>query len=113
MDLSKTISETAKNIFLAGVGAVSITADTAQKLTDEMIKQGKRTVERGKAVNEELKHDFEEAVNANKEEAKPVTKEDIFAAVAAFTPEEMEELKAKLNKCTDDSDAEEAEEVKD
>ena len=45
-----------KNLLLAGVGAVAVTAEKSEELLKELVKRGELTVEQGKVVNEELKH---------------------------------------------------------
>ena len=82
-------SEELKKVFLAGVGAVSMTAETAAKLTEELIKKGEMTVEQGKAINEELK----QAVKPKKEET---TVDSVMSAADQLTPEQKQELIDKL-----------------
>ena len=47
-----------KNIFLAGVGATAYSFEKAQDLVDDLVKKGELTVQQGKVVNEELKHNM-------------------------------------------------------
>lgn len=82
-------SEELKKVFLAGVGAVSMTAETAAKLTEELIEKGEMTVEQGKAINEELK----QAVTPKKEET---TVDSVMSAADQLTPEQKQELIDKL-----------------
>lgn len=53
------LGDTFKKVFLAGIGAAAETTQKAQDLLDEMVKKGELTVEQGKALNQELKHDAE------------------------------------------------------
>ena len=48
-----------KKVLLAGIGAVAVTGEKSKELLDEMVKKGELTVEQGKALNEELKHEME------------------------------------------------------
>ena len=50
------LSDNLKKIFLAGIGAVAVTAEKSKDLLDEMVEKGELTVEQGKVLNEELKH---------------------------------------------------------
>ena len=54
------MSEVEKNslekIILAGIGAITKTAETAGELLEELVKKGELTIEQGKALNEELKY---------------------------------------------------------
>lgn len=47
-----------KNIFLAGVGATAYSMEKAAEMVDELVKKGELTVQQGKAVNDELKHNM-------------------------------------------------------
>ena len=48
-----------KKVLLAGIGAVAVTAEKSRELLDEMVKKGELTVEQGKVLNEELKHNID------------------------------------------------------
>lgn len=48
------LAQAAHNMFLAGVGAVAITADKSKDVIDKLVAQGELTVKQGKALNEEL-----------------------------------------------------------
>ena len=52
------LGENLKKVLLAGVGAVAVTAEKSKDLLDEMVKKGEITVEQGKVLNEELKHNI-------------------------------------------------------
>lgn len=84
-------------IFLAGVGALAVTAEKSKEVVDELVKKGELTVEQGKILNEELKRDaaakVKEAV-ANLQS--PESVEKIMERVGDMTPEERAALKAKL-----------------
>lgn len=75
-----------KKVILAGIGAVATTAEKSKDVLDEMVKKGELTVEQGKVLNQELKHNIKETV-----------KEKVNVSVKASTPEELDEL---LNKMT-------------
>ena len=84
-------------IFLAGVGALAVTAEKSKEVIDELVKKGELTVEQGKVLNEELKRDaaakVKEAV-ANMQSPEPVEK--IIGRVEQMTPEERAALREKL-----------------
>ena len=48
-----------KKIILAGIGAAATTADKSKEILDDLVKRGELTVEQGKVLNEELKHNVE------------------------------------------------------
>ncbi|MCI8992644.1 MAG: hypothetical protein HFG80_08010 [Eubacterium sp.] len=88
-----------RKFFLAGIGAVATTAEKSQEVLDELVKKGELTVEQGKAMNEELKHNIKTKVYGTPEER-------VGKYVDNLSEEEMEALKAKLK------EAEEAKERK-
>ena len=51
-----------KKVILAGIGAVAVTGEKSKELLDEMVKKGELTVEQGKALNEELKHNIKKTM---------------------------------------------------
>ena len=82
-------SEELKKVFLAGVGAVSMTAETAGMLTYQLIKMAELSAEMAKPINEELK----QAVTPKKEET---TVDSVMSAADQLTPEQKQELIDKL-----------------
>ena len=50
--------ESVKKLLLAGIGAAATTAEKSKELLDDMVEKGELTVEQGKIINEELKHDI-------------------------------------------------------
>ncbi|MBS4932585.1 MAG: hypothetical protein KH020_15005 [Clostridiales bacterium] len=89
-------SEGLKKVFLAGIGAVATTVETATDLVDTFVEKGELTVEQGKVLNEELKHNLETkmkdrfTVNVIKEYG------NVMKAVDEMTEEELEILKGKI-----------------
>ena len=111
MDTKNTLSDGIKKLMLAGIGAVAATAEKSQEVLDDLISKGEITVEQGKALNQELKHNMEESrkkaeakVAADKEkkaeeEKKPEEdKKDFASYVASLTPEELAALKEQIAK---------------
>lgn len=74
-----------KKVLLAGIGAVAVTGEKSKELLDEMVKKGELTVEQGKALNEELKHNIKSTV-----------KEKVNVKVKTSSPEELDELLDKM-----------------
>ena len=73
-----------KKVLLAGIGALATTVEKSKDIVDELVKKGEITVEQGKALKEELKHDIQE----QKEEKES-------AACAADVTEKLEHLNAE------------------
>ena len=92
-------SDNIKKVILAGIGAVAVTAEKSKDLLDEMVEKGELTVEQGKVLNEELKHNIKKTVKetADKKEAdKTVSDSDISDLISRMTPEQLAALKEKL-----------------
>ena len=56
------LSDDLKRAFLFGVGAIAKTTEKSKELIDELIEKGALTVEQGKNLNEELKHNLQEKI---------------------------------------------------
>ena len=74
-----------KKILLAGIGTVAVTAEKSKDVLDELVKKGELTVEQGKVLNEELKHNIKKTV-----------KDSVNVSVKASSPEELTELHGKM-----------------
>ena len=74
-----------KKILLAGIGTVAVTAEKSKEVLDEMVKRGELTVEQGKVLNQELKHNIKDTVKKN-----------VNVSVKPQSPEELEELLDKI-----------------
>lgn len=96
------ISEDLKKIFLFGIGAVAITAEKSKILIDELVEKGGITLEQGKILNEELKHNIKETIKENvtvnvvKPEAPP-TVDSVMTGLDKMTPEEIRKIKEKID----------------
>lgn len=89
-------NEGLKKIFLAGVGAVATTAETAKDVVDNLVKKGEITVEQGKVLNEELKQNVRDKVKEHVSVTVVREYKDALAAVDHMQPEELEALKEKI-----------------
>lgn len=91
------LSDGLKKIFLAGVGAAATTAEAARDLVDQLVAKGELTVEQGKVLNEELKHNVKNKVNDHVTVNIIREYKDVMNAVDRMNKEERELLRAKLN----------------
>ena len=101
------IGEGLRKLILAGIGTAAVTAEKSREILDELVKKGEITVEQGKALNQELKHNIREAAKkteASEEENKD-TEEQMKEFLDRLTPEQMAALKKQLDS---DSDIEES-----
>ena len=86
-----------KKIFLAGIGAIAVTAEKSAGIVDGLVKKGEITVEQGKILNEELKRDVSDKVKkaaSNIQGKEPVEK--IADRVGEMTAEERALLRRRL-----------------
>ena len=61
------ISDSMKKILLAGIGAAATTAEKSKEILDDLVKKGELTVEQGKVLNEELKHNVKQTFKKDEE----------------------------------------------
>ena len=59
------LSEGLRKLILAGIGAVAATKEKSEGILEELVKKGELTVEQGKVLNEELKHNIKDAIREN------------------------------------------------
>ena len=70
------ISDSMKKILLAGIGAAATTAEKSKEILDDLVKKGELTVEQGKVLNEELKHNVKQTFKKDEEKDMPRRKSD-------------------------------------
>lgn len=94
----ENISEDIKKIFLFGIGAVATTAEKSKELIDELVAKGELTVEQGKILNEELKHNIKESFKdaAAAKNENPPTADTVVENMDKMTAEEIQKIKAKI-----------------
>ena len=115
------LSEGLRKLILAGIGAVAATKEKSEVILDELVKKGELTVEQGKVLNEELKHDIKDAIRENvtlhvvtpketeddEEEATEEETDDtadfVLDAVDTLTDEQLAALKARIAEREKDS----------
>lgn len=86
-----------KKLLLAGVGTVAVTAEKSREILDELVKKGELTVEQGKVLNQELKHNIKETIKTKTSSAE-APKEDIRDTLSKLSPEQLAELKEQILK---------------
>lgn len=91
-----SIGEDLKKIFLAGLGAVATTAEKSKEVIDTLVQKGELTMEQGKVLNEELKHDIKKKVKQTVSATKAADAKTFADRLDQLSPEELEAIKAKL-----------------
>ena len=77
-----------------------MTAEKSKEILDELVKKGELTVEQGKVLNQELKHNIKETIKTKTTPAPApkAPKEDIKDTLAKLSPEQLAELKEQILK---------------
>lgn len=88
--MMSNFNEDLKKVLLAGIGAVAVTAEKSKEVVEQLVKKGELTVEQGKVLNEELKH------NLAKKMEKPISVEKVSKDLEKIDPKDLEILKAKI-----------------
>ena len=107
------LSDGVRKLILAGIGAVAATKEKSEVILDELVKKGELTVEQGKVLNEELKHNIKDAIRDNvtlhivtdEDEEEPedggnegdaAPQGDLMDAVDSMDDEQLTALKARI-----------------
>ena len=107
------LSDGIRKLILAGIGAVAATKEKSEVILDELVKKGELTVEQGKVLNEELKHNIKDAIRDNvtlhivtdEDEEKPedggdeseaAPQGDLMDAVDSMDDEQLTALKVRI-----------------
>ena len=116
------LGEGIKKLLLAGIGTAAVTAEKSKEVLDELVKKGELTVEQGKVLNQELKHNIKESVKKNVNVTlKPSNPDELKEVLGKMTPDQLAALKEQISKMqakdvdaeeTAEEEAEEVEEAK-
>ena len=90
------LGEGIRKLILAGVGAVAVTKEKSEAVVRELIKKGELTVEQGKVLNEELKHNIKEAIRENVQVNVVEQPDDLMDAVDGMDDTQLEALKQRI-----------------
>ena len=92
------LGESLKKLLLIGIGTAAVTAEKSKEVLDDLVKKGELTVEQGKVLNKELKHNIKKTVKENVNvSVKPTSPEELDELLEKMTPEQIEALKERLN----------------
>ena len=78
------LGESLKKLLLIGIGTAAVTAEKSKEVLDDLVKKGELTVEQGKVLNKELKHNIKESVKKN-----------VNVTLKPSNPDELKEVLAK------------------
>ena len=83
------LGENLRKLILAGVGVAAVTKEKGADVLNELVKKGELTIEQGKVLNEELKHNIENVTIVT-------PPDDVISAVDSLSDEQLEALKAHI-----------------
>lgn len=95
------LGEGLKKILLVGIGTAAVTAEKSKEILDELVKKGELTVEQGKVLNQELKHNIKSTVktaadSVKESAARKNDQEELKATISRLTPEQLAAVKAQI-----------------
>ena len=90
------LGEGIRKLIFAGVGAVAEPKEKTEAVVRELIKKGELTVEQGKVLNEELKHNIKEAIRENVQVNVVEQPDDLMDAVDGMDDAQLEALKQRI-----------------
>ena len=91
------LGENIRKLLLAGIGTAAVTVDKSTEILDDLVKKGELTVEQGKVLNQELRHDFREKMKSNiNVSVKPSSPDELKDLLDRMTPEQLDALKEQL-----------------
>lgn len=95
---TKKIEEQLKSAVYVVVGAAATLVEKAKELASEFEEKGKTTCDKCEINNEELKHNFKDAINkvVNVTVVKEESTDDFVAKMDQLSPEEIAKIKEKL-----------------
>ena len=92
------LGESLKKLLLIGIGTAAVTAEKSKEVLDDLVKKGELTVEQGKVLNKELKHNIKETLKDNVNvSGKASTPEELQTLLEKMTPEQIEQLKQQIS----------------
>ena len=90
------LGEGIRKLLLAGIGAAAVTKEKSEIILHELVKKGELTIEQGKVLNEELKHNIKDAIRENV--TVNVVTDDMLDAVDDMDDEQLAALKERIAK---------------
>ena len=107
--MDKMFGDGIKKLLLMGIGAAAMTVEKSQQMVEELVKKGELTVEQGKELNQELRRNVRKTIDeaAEKKEAEAEKEVSLEEKIAMMSAEELENLKAFIEKTEKAPEAEE------
>ena len=95
--MSEEEKSSLEKIIIAGVDAITKTAETAGELLDDLVKKGALSVEQGKALNEELKHEIKGSIDEAVQKVQSSAVSSFIKNMDKLAPDELAKIRDKLD----------------
>ena len=90
------LGESIRKLILAGIGAVAMTKEKSADVLKDLVKKGELTVDQGRVLNEELKHNLKEKIRDNVTVNVSSAPENLMDAVDGMDDAQLAALKARI-----------------
>ena len=90
------LGESIRKLILAGIGAVAMTKEKSADVLKDLVKKGELTVDQGRVLNEELKHNLKEKIRDNVTVNVSSAPENLMDAVDVMDDAQLAALKARI-----------------
>lgn len=90
------LGESIRKLILAGIGAVAMTKEKSADVLKDLVKKGELTVDQGRVLNEELKHNLKEKIRDNVTVNVSSAPENLMDAVDGMDNAQLAALKARI-----------------
>ena len=90
------LGESIRKLILAGIGAVAMTKEKSADVLKDLVKKGELTVDQGRVLNEELKHNLKEKIRDNVTVNVSSAPENLMDAVDGMDDAQLAVLKARI-----------------
>ena len=100
------LGEGIKKFFLIGIGATAMSVEKSGEILGDLVKKGELTVEQGKALNQELRHNAEEKRKKADEKKKNRNLSDLVSGLTAEDLAKLKELIANAEASAEEANKE-------
>ena len=90
------LGESIRKLILAGIGAVAMTKEKSADVLKDLVKKGELTVDQGRVLNEELKHNLKEKIRDNVTVNVSSAPENLMDAVDGMDDAQLAARKARI-----------------
>lgn len=91
------LNEDLRKLLMAGVGAISTATEKVPEAIETLAKRGEETLQHGKVLNEQLRHEIKQAVKENVTVVNAdLDKDGMIDALQNLSQEDLKEISAKI-----------------